>query len=279
MVAAATPELVPIASLSESGSQDFVLRFFDNCPRYTREVKQGSAAMAESNAYLAKVTPAIAKRVAEKTGLPAAELLKPGIVSAMWSACQSEFNVLGDLSRWCSVFEEEDVLALEYVDDLDCFYTRGPGIPIAYLDSAPLLTDIVAHMDSAVKATESQQPYVRASLRFGHAETVLPFSALLGLFHEDAPLTANMSAAAIAARKWRFGTVSPMAANVQLALYRCGTDRQPFVELLHNEVPVNVPNCSNSNGSKLCSFTDFKTLFKSILSLDWDSLCERKKMH
>jgi len=267
------PSWAPIAVLSESTTKDLVLRFFQNCQRYQVEVATNPAATAEARAFLDARRAVIAKRISARTGLPFDEVAAKDMIEAMWDLCGSEVAALDEIHHWCNVFDPQDVLALEFTDDLDSWWTRGYGYPIDYLIAEPLLKDIVAGMDAASQrrnGTADGRPNAR--LRFAHAETVLPFAALLGLFRDAEPLVANWTDEQIAARKWRFGSVAPLGSSIAFALYGCsGT---PYVELLHNEMSTLLPGC---NGLRLCPLAQFKSIFADVLAIDWDKLCSVPK--
>ncbi|XP_050946760.1 uncharacterized protein LOC103495181 [Cucumis melo] len=77
---------------------------------------------------------------------------------------------------------------LEWTDDVEVFKLKGYGNSLNYRMGVHLLKDVVNSMDKAIDAKkENQVPgtYEKARLRFSHAETLIPFTCLLGLFLED----------------------------------------------------------------------------------------------
>lgn len=120
--------------------------------------------------------------------------------------------------------------------------------------------------------------YEKASLRFAHAETLLPFSCLIGLFLEESGecLYNRMVLLSITSgflnqfyalkcfsefeliqreqtlqyppkppktRNWRGSIVAPFAGNNMLVLYSCTSNNSNkyFVRVLHNERPIPIP--------------------------------------
>jgi hypothetical protein len=65
----------------------------------------------------------------------------------------------------------------EYTDDLATYYESGYGSSINWEISCPLLQDMFTQFDLVVANTSDF--YELAKLRFAHAETILPFVALL----------------------------------------------------------------------------------------------------
>lgn len=101
--------------------------------------------------------------------------------------------------------------------------------------AATLLLDIIARADQAVEGTN---PAV-ADLRFGHAETVMPLVSLMrlpGCYY----LTNYFDTVA---KHWRDFEVVPMAANVQLILFKTVRSGKWYVRVDLNEQPVPlIPN-------------------------------------
>jgi len=249
----------PIAVTSNSKPDDTLLRFFDNCPRYSAEVHDNPEAYAEADKWIEKNLDSLIESVADRTGLPVDTMARNEsffIIDSMWSACQSEYVVLDIADQWCSVFSQDDVRVLEFYDDLSAYYVKSYGHDINYLIAAPLLADIINNMKSSAEPIPDDFP-VRANLRFGHAETILPLSALLGLFRKDGEvLAANMTNEEIDARTWRFSATSPLASNIAFAQYRCDGQDETQVELLYNGVTYPIRGCGDSRLCPLSTLID-----------------------
>ncbi|KAK9106877.1 hypothetical protein Syun_022888 [Stephania yunnanensis] len=176
------------------------------------------------------------------------------------------------------------ILQLEWTDDLEGFILKGYGESVNYRMGLPLLEDVVQSMENAIKAKEEYQTpgsYEKARLRFAHAETVVPFSCLLGLFidgsgkleHEQ-PLEIPPSPPLN--RTWRGSMVAPFAGNNMLVLYSCPAESKSkyFLQVLHNEVPVPLPGC---NYTDFCPFEVFKErVVNPHLKHDYNSVCRVK---
>ena len=89
---------------------------------------------------------------------------------------------------------------------------------------------------SQIEDVIAQNTYQKAKLRFAHAETLLPFIALLvtmatnflkltyflkGLFKDSEMLHWNSSRSVLDNRLWRDSQLSPFAGNVAFVLYNC----------------------------------------------------------
>jgi hypothetical protein len=112
----------------------------------------------------------------------------------------------------------------------------------------------------------------KARLRFAHAETVIPFICLLGLFLDDVDVKSIQSEEPFQApprppkhRVWRGAMVAPFGANTALVLHKCsldnGTGEEFLVQALHNEKSVSMPGC---NGTHFCPIEMFKVRSLSI---------------
>lgn len=163
-----------------------------------------------------------------------------------------------DSEHFCQLFEESDAKIFEYVNDLSDYWTKGYGNSINYQIACPLLKDIFRDLE-----TENG----KASLRFAHAETILPLTSLLGLYKDDFVLRWNSSADEIENRKWRTSQISPFAANYAFVLINCSNSQK--VSLFHNEKQVHIPGCSEL----YCDIQELREIWKDSLDCDFNSLC------
>jgi hypothetical protein len=99
----------------------------------------------------------------------------------------------------------------------------------------------------------------KARFLFGHAETLLPLAARLGLFRDAEVLGAEEAAA----RKWRSGVVAPFAANLAAAVYLCEGGAR-VVDLRHNERSLDMAHLCG--GESLCSLQGFVNALKAECS-------------
>lgn len=122
----------------------------------------------------------------------------------------------------------EHLTALAELDDAESFYGRGPGFAgedITYRLAGRLVGDMLA---------KAEQPngYL-ATLRFSHAQALIPLAAYLGIPGASEPL-AEQDAYSYQNSQWRTALVSPMAANVQWEIYQ-NAEQIKLVRMLHNE--------------------------------------------
>ncbi|UXZ58919.1 LPXTG cell wall anchor domain-containing protein [Curtobacterium sp. Arg-1] len=139
--------------------------------------------------------------------------------------------------------------------DAEDFYEKGPslaGHDETYSIAEPLLDDFFATIDARVAGGD-----VVATFRFAHAETIIPFAALLRLPGSTVAAPDNAAPASdadvygYATNPWRGSAVTPMAANVQWdVVSRAGIDPAtgaaytPLVRMLYNEREIAfAPGC------------------------------------
>ncbi|KAJ9683915.1 hypothetical protein PVL29_016425 [Vitis rotundifolia] len=248
------------AVTSESRASDILLRFFDCCQNYKDFRKSQEPAVDElKEPIFDEITATLRKRYGLNFTRQDA--------SSLWFLCKQEASLLDITDQACGLFSPSEVALLEWTDDLELFILKGYGKSLNYRMGVPLLKDVFESMAQAIKAKEENYApgsYEKARLRFAHAETVVPFSCLLGLFLEQSEFKQILREEPLQyppkppqKRNWRGSTVAPFAGNNMLVLYSCpaNSSSKYFVQVLHNEHPIPMPGCDNSD---LCPFEVFK---------------------
>ncbi|GFZ15061.1 histidine acid phosphatase family protein [Actinidia rufa] len=196
--------------------------------------------------------------------------------SSLWFLCKQEASLLNITNQACALFTPSEVVLLEWTDDLELFILKGYGNALNYRMGVPLLQDVVQSMEQAIKAKEEEAApgaYEKARLRFAHAETLVPFSCLIGLFLEgsshfekirkEEPL--ELSPNPQQRRKWRGSAVAPFGGNNML-------DRIVDPHLKHNYNTICNPKLEHPEQMSLTSKLSrmFRWLFFSQRSDDTD---------
>ncbi|KAK6135778.1 hypothetical protein DH2020_030473 [Rehmannia glutinosa] len=275
------------AVISESRASDSMLRFHDCCQNY-KILK-----LTVSSAFRKSQEPSVDKLKEPTLNEITQELVKRwGLnftrqdVSSLWFLCKQEASLLNTTDQACALFSPSEVGLLEWTDDLEVFILKGYGNSLNYRMGVPLLEDVIQSMEQAIKAEEDELvpgSYEMARLRFAHAETLLPFSCLIGLFLDgpefeqilkEQPL--QLPAKPPQKRIWRGSTVAPFAGNNMLVLYSCTANNtsEYFVRVLHNEHPIPMAGISLFVNSDFCPFEVFKERIAAPhLKHDYNALC------
>ncbi|KAJ9553533.1 hypothetical protein OSB04_017578 [Centaurea solstitialis] len=221
------------AILSENRASDIMLRFHDCCQNYkTYRKSQEPSINKLKEPVLNEITRSLAARY---------ELdLTIKDTSTLWFLCKQEASLLSVTNQACDLFSNDEVKLLEWTDDLEMFIVKGYGNSLNYQMGVPLLEDVILSMEQAITAKEEGHApgsYEKARLRFAHAETLVPFSCLIGLFLEGSPNNTS----------------------------------KYFVQVLHNEKPIPMAGCGDTD---FCPFELFKEKIGGAhLKHNYDNLC------
>ncbi|KAJ9175935.1 hypothetical protein P3X46_014434 [Hevea brasiliensis] len=264
---------------SESRASDIMLRFHDCCENYKAFRKSQEPAVDNlKEPILDEITAALVSRY---------ELnFTRQDTSSLWFLCKQEASLLDITDQACGLFNPSEVALLEWTDDLEMFILKGYGKSINYRMGVPLLKDVVQSMEQAIKAQEEQLApgsYEKARLRFAHAETLVPFTCLLGLFLEQSEFEKIQREQPLElpprpphSRNWWGSMVAPFAGNNLLVLHSCPANPSSkyFIQVLHNERPITMPGCNNSD---FCPFEEFKDMIVGPrLKHDYNTICAKK---
>ena len=154
-----------------------------------------------------------------------------------------------DFDQYFKTISPEDGDVFAWILDMEDFYEKGPsyaGQDETYRIAQPLLDDFFNSIDKRVAGGTTA-----ATFRFAHAETIMPFAALIGApgSTQQAPAVADPQTDAdvynYQNNEWRGESVTPMAANIQWDVAtRDGIDPEtgkaytPLVRMLYNEEEV-----------------------------------------
>lgn len=271
-----TNRFQPVAILSKSIDNDPLLRFFDVCPKYLTRVKDNTTALLEFKTFKhGKEMRNVLQKVSNKLKFKSGMLEEEHIVG-MYTACMFEVAIYDRENTWCELFEEEDLLVLDYLSDLKQYWKRGYGHPINYQIGCPLLERIVTSLKNATES--SPEEAMHGAFMFAHGETLQPLYALLDLF-KDAEMLRADNFPKQHERKYRVSRITPFGANIAFVLYKCSIKdngsktvegMQSFmVQVFVNEELTALPCCKNQTE---CSFDMFLQCFDNT-ACNLSSLC------
>ncbi|KYQ96649.1 multiple inositol polyphosphate phosphatase [Tieghemostelium lacteum] len=287
----------PVFIKTSTLDSDNLLRFFDTCQTYRHLIDSNVINKDQQTLWNTKTFPNISLEISQKLGLQ--DVWEPtiNVIDNIFSACAYELSISNDDSHWCSLLSKENILNWEYSQDLSNYWMKSYGNVHNYKISSILLKDILNTMDgfvygnntsssssdlssssnsdsiSSSSSSSSSSSIVqtppRTILRFAHAETVIPFLTLLGLYNDTFTLMANSTAEQIANRKFRTSIISPYASNIGFFLLDCGEEGFK-IKIEHNELAIQIPGCD----SLYCDYSQFTKLFEQVRQFDWNDYCD-----
>ena len=262
----------PVAVETRPCDIDVVLRFFELCQKYIVEVEDNKSVVDEVKKFgKSAEVKVLVNKMKKKLGLYSLNLDIKSLKS-MYLFCAYEIGMFnGSInSGLCSLFDKEDLHVIEYYLDLKHYYRRSSAFSITYESSCPLLADIVANLKMA---SLNETGMFHGIFRSSHAETIMPFFALLGLNIDPVRLTAN-NFDEMKNRKFRPSCISPFSGNAYFVLYDCGNKKHK-IQLYINEWLVKIPCCESEYD---CDFDTFLKCYERIVDkCHFDEICKIKK--
>lgn len=265
------PNLIQVPPSPER-DDDNLLRFMDNCPKYTKDVKEN----IETTAQVGVLEHCKGySDMLENTRTKAGVNLSSRDIILIWQMCRFEKAWWPqESSPWCSIFTKESLQILEYKEDLKRYYTFAYGNDINWKMTQPLFSDILSKFEQ-VRASQSNLTGV---LYFAHAETVGPLLAALGLYQDDKHLRG--SDWPNDEYRWKSSHIIPFSANIGFVLMKCRTSPECLdaecegevewkVMALHQEKKIVLPACHR----ELCSLQQFESFYKYLQDINFENMC------
>lgn len=116
-----------------------------------------------------------------------------------------------------------------------------------------------------------------ATFYFGHAETLAPLYAALGLFNDTSPLL-DTNFHDMKNRVFKSSRILPFSANLAMVLYKCDTESSDTdfgIRFYVNEEPLIIPAC----GDYVCSYEQVRDIYSQhVDQCHFDNIC-RTNVH
>ncbi|KAF2296298.1 hypothetical protein GH714_037298 [Hevea brasiliensis] len=209
----------------------------------------------------------------------------------------SEASLLDITDQACGLFSPSEVALLEWTDDLEMFILKGYGKSINYRMGVPLLKDVVHSMEQALRHKKSRALFLLHSVRLeqlapgsyerqdyglhmqrrwflSHVYLVFSLNDQNLKIQREQPL--ELPPRPPHSRNWWGSMVAPFAGNNLLVLHSCPANPSSkyFIQVLHNERPITMPGCNNSD---FCPFEEFKEMIVAPhLKHDYNTICTKK---
>ena len=163
----------PFVRMDSSGRDD-ILRFYDHCEAWDDNTDAASAPYV-SFTKTSDFKSAVAD-VSVRAELPPGVTISADQFNRAFEACAYDLILSHTDQQWCSLFIEGSLDVANYVTDLKKYYQYGPGLSINRDFTAFLMKSFIDGLESDAK-TET-----KGTMRFAHAETLIPFLSALGIF-------------------------------------------------------------------------------------------------
>ena len=238
---------------------DDALRYFDHCEMWAGEKTRRKEMVKEY--YLSSEYRSALRAFSEGLLLPNATSATPSQFKDAFEACAYDLILRNSSSMFCSVFSPEMLLVQNYYADLRKYYEYGPGdggpsYAINRNFAAHLFKDIVASIERSIFGDE---PF-KGTLRFAHAETIVPALSVLGLFDGDEPLSLE---ARDPDRSFKANEFFPFSSNLVIQVLKCSHGKN-YLKFMVNENDVAVRGCDNE---VYCEYDKFKQSIGDLLDL------------
>lgn len=231
----------------------------DSCPTYDDRSGEGYVEVWD-DIYL----PPIAERL--NHFIEGDPTLTAEDVSNFPYLCGFETQILREVSPFCSVFTEEEIMQYEYRQDLRYFYGTGPGSYHNTSVMLPVIQGVVDILKSGPEtpiegAANGEEILGKLTVAFTHDNQINQMVSSLGIFDNQAPLPADSMDED---RIYVSSRNNPMRGTV--AFERLACDGTKYLRLRLNDAVYPVPSCSCGPG-RSCPLEKYND---KVLAAKWD---------
>lgn len=156
-----------------------------------------------------------------------------------------------------SLFSGDDLQKFNFIGSAEDFLIKGPGTNAEGIQvriAAPLLVSFLLTTEDYI----SNQKVI-ANLRFGHAETIAPFAALLGI--KGASEFVSSDQIQDFQKSWDCSAIIPLSANIQWVLYKNNNTGNFLIKFLLNEKEVTIRELNDSGTPYYYKWSDVKDFY------------------
>lgn len=233
---------VPVFSFKENN--DSLIAFHKSCPRWQKEAKTLTSEILEP--VIQRLLSPIASRLERELAIA----ITTTDIQDFHNACTSEVSMHHTIDTFCKLFTRQDIIALEYLDDLKHYYKYSYGLPDLNEEMA---CDLGKYIMASINAIiDKKGAAYKLDIKFGHSETLLPLRTLLGLY--KGKLSPNSSNEEIENRQFKLSNFEYFANNIAIQLL--SKKDLFYIRILDNEQPILLPGCE----SIICPIDQFRLL-------------------
>lgn len=281
------PQAVEIVEIGTNRSSFHCQVPHKACDAFTK--KPGNE---ELQTFLAKYAPPIIARLQQYSPVQ----LGNYDIMGLQQMCGYGSAILGEVSKICDVFTDDEWMAYEYAWDMKYSRMVGHGNPLSPYLGFPWLNTTAQlfskfHAPQHPHSTDDEIPGddgQRFFLSFTHRE-VPPFIATaLGLFNSSNAFAEEFPTDRINwSRSWKMAELIPFLGHVGIEKLTCqglkgdaddAEDVQEFVRIIANTAPRPIPTCQGGPGAS-CEFHEFMSIVERGMEQygDFDGACGNKK--
>lgn len=222
----------------------------------------------------------IADRVAHKLGLDNSDNdppITPDVLDSIYNTCRFE-NALNARSIWCDLFEQRDLEALEYIEDVNLYIKGAYGPKANPKQSCPLVKELLRALHEGTRLTPKDKK--RSYFYFTHAGPIQKMLVMFNLFRDDDSFSAKrisdfeQDLTVPKRRSWRTSFVAPFSANLVFIQYRCrkSLQKKPTFKILAtvNEQPIKLGGCNSID----CDSDRFFSTYDYMANCDMNQICQ-----
>ncbi|MVN22268.1 histidine-type phosphatase [Mucilaginibacter arboris] len=224
------------------------LRFYDVAPAYSAFEENGDwqkqILLLEEKNHIEQFNKNLAKKFFTKkflTGIKTSEVNKfiddifgfASIVPSIETEIKAAGFVTADLDFY-ALFTCKELETLNLMDTASDYLMKGPGtdnMGIQVIIAAPLLVDFLNTTQNYIDKRS-----ISANLRFGHAETIGPFAALLGMKGASTSSKSILNFQQV----YQADKVIPLSSNIDWILYGKNSSEDYLIKFLLNEKEVHI---------------------------------------
>ncbi|CAH2353161.1 repressible acid phosphatase [[Candida] railenensis] len=182
-------------------------------------------------------------------------------VQNMFGYAAFEINVRG-YSPFAAIFTNEELISYSYSNDLDNYYSNGPGHNLTKVIGSTILNASL----TLLKDTTAEN---KVWLSFSHDTDWEIVNAALGLMDPETPLSPD---AVPFPNPYVHSRLVPQGARFYTEKYSCANET--YVRYILNDAVIPLKGCSSGPGFS-CKFDEFETYIENRLKgVNWVEQCE-----
>lgn len=217
------------------------------------------------------------KRIFERLEIPIDSYTidkRKSLIKTMYDACRYELFGFGS-SVWCTVFDNEDLKILDYLEDVEVLLEDCYGPESRPEMACPVIKDLLEKLESSMKE-ESNDGLLKTYIFFSHSDSLKKLLAYLGVGRYSNGFRRQeveefSKTGKVPQHGWVSSLIAPFSGNMTFILYKKENSNAPTdyeILTILNETPVRVNGC---NG--ICDPEDFKRTYSDAKQCDLFKIC------